>query len=98
MEIAKAGELGAIEGEPGVVLVKKSQLSLTIDDASSNDENFNDDFSLSVHHNRLPPWHNSGVSGWTTDFKNHSLPLARIKKIMKANNDVHTITTEALVV
>ncbi|XP_022861055.1 nuclear transcription factor Y subunit C-2-like, partial [Olea europaea var. sylvestris] len=34
----------------------------------------------------------------TTDFKNHSLPLARIKNIMKADEDVRMISAEALVV
>ncbi|KAH0913451.1 hypothetical protein HID58_036772 [Brassica napus] len=34
----------------------------------------------------------------TTDFKNHSLPLARIKKIMKADEDVRMISAEAPVV
>ncbi|PPS02192.1 hypothetical protein GOBAR_AA18454 [Gossypium barbadense] len=33
-----------------------------------------------------------------TDFKNHSLPLARIKKIMKADEDVRMISAEAPVV
>ncbi|TVU01457.1 hypothetical protein EJB05_53084, partial [Eragrostis curvula] len=31
----------------------------------------------------------------TTRFKNHNLPLARIKKIMKADSDVHRISGEA---
>ncbi|XP_073014145.1 nuclear transcription factor Y subunit C-3-like [Typha latifolia] len=31
----------------------------------------------------------------TPDFKNHSLPLARIKKIMKADEDVRMIAAEA---
>ena len=34
----------------------------------------------------------------TTDFKNHTLPLARIKKIMKADEDVRMISAEAPVV
>ncbi|KAK4753347.1 hypothetical protein SAY87_022145 [Trapa incisa] len=34
----------------------------------------------------------------TMDFKNHSLPLARIKKIMKADEDVRMISAEAPVV
>ena len=34
----------------------------------------------------------------TTDFKTHSLPLARIKKIMKADEDVRMISAEAPVV
>ncbi|KAG0469726.1 hypothetical protein HPP92_016426 [Vanilla planifolia] len=34
----------------------------------------------------------------TTDFKNHSLPLARIKKIMKAGEDVRMISAEAPVI
>ncbi|KAL0906364.1 hypothetical protein M5K25_024854 [Dendrobium thyrsiflorum] len=34
----------------------------------------------------------------TSDFKNHSLPLARIKKIMKADEDVRMIAAEAPVV
>ncbi|RZR95105.1 hypothetical protein BHM03_00023921 [Ensete ventricosum] len=34
----------------------------------------------------------------TTDFKNHSLPLARIKKIMKADEDVRMISAEVPVV
>ncbi|KAK7344226.1 hypothetical protein VNO77_13590 [Canavalia gladiata] len=33
-----------------------------------------------------------------TDFKNHSLPLARIKKIMKADEDVRMISAEAPVI
>ncbi|KAK9137203.1 hypothetical protein Sjap_007797 [Stephania japonica] len=33
-----------------------------------------------------------------TDFKNHSLPLARIKKIMKADEDVRMIAAEAPVI
>ncbi|KAL3638173.1 Nuclear transcription factor Y subunit C-3 [Castilleja foliolosa] len=33
-----------------------------------------------------------------TDFKNHSLPLARIKKIMKADEDVRMILAEAPVI
>ncbi|MCL7046250.1 hypothetical protein MKW94_001365 [Papaver nudicaule] len=33
-----------------------------------------------------------------TDFKNNTLPLARIKKIMKANEDVRMISAEAPVV
>ncbi|GER32336.1 nuclear factor Y [Striga asiatica] len=32
------------------------------------------------------------------DFKNHSLPLARIKKIMKADEDVRMISAEAPVI
>ncbi|KAL8147075.1 nuclear transcription factor Y subunit C-2-like isoform X2 [Apium graveolens] len=31
----------------------------------------------------------------TTDFKNHNLPLARIKKVMKADEDVRMISSEA---
>ncbi|KAF5752292.1 Nuclear transcription factor Y subunit C-9 isoform 1 [Tripterygium wilfordii] len=34
----------------------------------------------------------------TADFKNHSLPLARIKKIMKADEDVRMISAEAPVI
>lgn len=34
----------------------------------------------------------------TTDFKNHSLPLARIKKIMKADEAVRMISAEAPVI
>ncbi|KAL5701739.1 hypothetical protein ACHQM5_027048 [Ranunculus cassubicifolius] len=34
----------------------------------------------------------------TVDFKNHSLPLARIKKIMKADEDVRMIAAEAPVI
>lgn len=34
----------------------------------------------------------------TMDFKNHSLPLARIKKIMKADEDVRMISAEAPVI
>ncbi|KAJ1269003.1 hypothetical protein BS78_07G176900 [Paspalum vaginatum] len=34
----------------------------------------------------------------TVDFKNHNLPLARIKKIMKADEDVRMIAAEAPVV
>ncbi|KAI4323234.1 hypothetical protein L6164_022856 [Bauhinia variegata] len=34
----------------------------------------------------------------TTDFRNHSLPLARIKKIMKADEDVRMISAEAPVI
>lgn len=34
----------------------------------------------------------------TQDFKNHSLPLARIKKIMKADEDVRMISAEAPVI
>ena len=34
----------------------------------------------------------------TVDFKTHSLPLARIKKIMKADEDVKMISAEAPVV
>ncbi|CAM8969088.1 unnamed protein product [Rhodiola kirilowii] len=33
-----------------------------------------------------------------TDFKNHSLPLARIKKIMKADEDVRMISAEAPII
>ncbi|KAK2996450.1 hypothetical protein RJ639_025077 [Escallonia herrerae] len=33
-----------------------------------------------------------------SDFKNHSLPLARIKKIMKADEDVRMISAEAPIV
>ncbi|KAF2607270.1 hypothetical protein F2Q68_00043848 [Brassica cretica] len=33
--------------------------------------------------------------GQTTDFKNHTVPLARIKKIMKADEDVCMISAEA---
>lgn len=33
--------------------------------------------------------------GQMPDFKNHSLPLARIKKIMKADEDVRMISSEA---
>lgn len=31
----------------------------------------------------------------TSDFKNHNLPLARIKKIMKSDEDVRMISSEA---
>ncbi|KAL5543716.1 hypothetical protein UlMin_007500 [Ulmus minor] len=34
----------------------------------------------------------------TNDFKNHSLPLARIKKIMKADEDIRMISAEAPVI
>ncbi|KAF4378867.1 hypothetical protein G4B88_008337 [Cannabis sativa] len=34
----------------------------------------------------------------SSDFKNHSLPLARIKKIMKADEDVRMISAEAPVI
>ncbi|RLN12867.1 nuclear transcription factor Y subunit C-2 [Panicum miliaceum] len=34
----------------------------------------------------------------TTDFKNHTLPLERIKRIMKADEDVRMISAEAPVV
>ncbi|GMI79527.1 hypothetical protein HRI_001622000 [Hibiscus trionum] len=34
----------------------------------------------------------------TSDFRNHSLPLARIKKIMKADEDVRMISAEAPVI
>ncbi|KAL3851022.1 hypothetical protein ACJIZ3_012904 [Penstemon smallii] len=34
----------------------------------------------------------------TSEFKNHSLPLARIKKIMKADEDVRMISSEAPVI
>lgn len=34
----------------------------------------------------------------TAEFKNHSLPLARIKKIMKADEDVRMISAEAPVI
>ncbi|GAV60910.1 CBFD_NFYB_HMF domain-containing protein [Cephalotus follicularis] len=34
----------------------------------------------------------------TSEFKNHSLPLARIKKIMKADEDVRMISAEAPVI
>ncbi|KAH0461179.1 hypothetical protein IEQ34_008754 [Dendrobium chrysotoxum] len=34
----------------------------------------------------------------TTDFKNHNLPLARIKKIMKADEDVQMIAAEVSLV
>ncbi|KAL8033169.1 hypothetical protein ABFX02_13G144400 [Erythranthe guttata] len=34
----------------------------------------------------------------TTDFKNHTLPLARIKKIMKADEDVRMISAKAPVI
>lgn len=34
----------------------------------------------------------------TNDFKNHTLPLARIKKIMKADEDVKMISAEAPVI
>ncbi|XP_047337010.1 nuclear transcription factor Y subunit C-2-like [Impatiens glandulifera] len=34
----------------------------------------------------------------TTDFKTHSLPLARIKRIMKAEEDVRMISAEAPIV
>ncbi|PKA64079.1 Nuclear transcription factor Y subunit C-2 [Apostasia shenzhenica] len=34
----------------------------------------------------------------TVEFKNHSLPLARIKKIMKADEDVRMISAEAPVI
>eukprot|EP00262_Sarcandra_glabra_P002648 TRINITY_DN13055_c0_g1_i1.p1 TRINITY_DN13055_c0_g1~~TRINITY_DN13055_c0_g1_i1.p1 ORF type:complete len:260 (+),score=63.41 TRINITY_DN13055_c0_g1_i1:162-941(+) len=34
----------------------------------------------------------------TTDFRNHTLPLARIKKIMKADEDVRMISAEAPVI
>ncbi|KAL3626227.1 hypothetical protein CASFOL_029776 [Castilleja foliolosa] len=38
------------------------------------------------------------VINGATDFKNHSLPLARIKKIMKADEDVCMISAEAPVI
>lgn len=36
--------------------------------------------------------------GQTTDFKNHTVPLAQIKKIMKADEDVCMISAEAPVI
>ena len=54
-----------------------------------------------------PPQHHQLQNFWaeqcreieqTTDFKNNSLPLARIKKIMKADEDVRMIAAEAPVV
>ncbi|RWW22289.1 hypothetical protein GW17_00013521 [Ensete ventricosum] len=44
-------------------------------------------------------WSNQMLEiGQTTDFKNHSLPLARIKRIMKADGDVRMISSEVPVV
>ncbi|XP_078432617.1 nuclear transcription factor Y subunit C-2-like [Wolffia australiana] len=59
------------------------------------------------HHQQLQQQQQQLQSFWsnqmmeiegTTDFKNHSLPLARIKKIMKADEDVRMISAEAPVV
>ncbi|KAK6912276.1 Transcription factor CBF/NF-Y/archaeal histone domain [Dillenia turbinata] len=35
---------------------------------------------------------------WATDFKNHGVPLARIRKIMKADKDVAMISAEAPII
>ena len=43
-------------------------------------------------------WANQYQEIEMTDFKNHSLPLARIKKIMKVDEDVRMISDEALVI
>ncbi|CAM8922111.1 unnamed protein product [Rhodiola kirilowii] len=56
------------------------------------------------HHQLLQQQQNQLQMFWTyqrqeieqvTDFKNHQLPLARIKKIMKADEDVRMISAEA---
>ncbi|KAM7278784.1 hypothetical protein ACFE04_005918 [Oxalis oulophora] len=60
-----------------------------------------------IHHQQQEQLQNQLQSFWAnqyqdiekvTDFKNHSLPLARIKKIMKADEDVRMISAEAPVV
>lgn len=56
-----------------------------------------------LHHQQLQQlqafWANQMLEiEQVTDFKNHSLPLARIKKIMKADEDVRMISAEAPVV
>ncbi|XP_065853728.1 nuclear transcription factor Y subunit C-9-like [Euphorbia lathyris] len=60
-----------------------------------------------IHHQQQQQLQQQLQSFWTnqyqevekvTDFKNHSLPLARIKKIMKADEDVRMISAEAPVV
>ncbi|KAJ1387453.1 hypothetical protein SESBI_39975 [Sesbania bispinosa] len=61
---------------------------------------------LTYGSNPYQPNHMTGSPGMVvsseiekvTDFKNHSLPLARIKKIMKADEDVRMISAEAPVV
>ena len=41
-------------------------------------------------------WNNQNLeSKQAIDFKNHSLPLARIKKIMKSDDNVHMISSDA---
>ncbi|PKA45638.1 Nuclear transcription factor Y subunit C-2 [Apostasia shenzhenica] len=56
-----------------------------------------------IHHQQLPQSDQQLHFFWTsqlqeiranTDFKNHNLPLARIKKIMKADEDVKMIAAE----
>ncbi|GFY90601.1 nuclear factor Y, subunit C2 [Actinidia rufa] len=60
-----------------------------------------------IHQQQLQQLQQQLQSFWTnqhqeiekvTDFKNHSLPLARIKKIMKADEDVRMISAEAPIV
>ncbi|KAM7510179.1 hypothetical protein LguiB_009054 [Lonicera macranthoides] len=62
---------------------------------------------VSSSQHQLPFHHHQLQSFWanqmqemeqTIDFKNHSLPLARIKKIMKADEDVRMISAEAPVI
>ncbi|GKV20602.1 hypothetical protein SLEP1_g30701 [Rubroshorea leprosula] len=60
-----------------------------------------------IHHQQQQQLQQQLQTFWATqyqeiekvnDFKNHSLPLARIKKIMKADEDVRMISAEAPVV
>lgn len=60
-----------------------------------------------IHHQQQQQFQQQLQSFWAnqyqeidrvTDFKNHSLPLARIKKIMKADEDVRMISAEAPVI
>ncbi|KAG2721697.1 hypothetical protein I3760_02G093900 [Carya illinoinensis] len=60
-----------------------------------------------IHHQQQQQLQQQLQNFWATqyqeieqasDFKNHSLPLARIKKIMKADEDVRMISAEAPVI
>lgn len=56
--------------------------------------------SMAFHHQQLQLFWATQMQEieQTTDFKNHTLPLARIKKIMKADEDVRMISAEAPVI
>lgn len=91
-------------GGGGVVVSHHHQFPMLNSYTQPSHHHHNNEYQYQQHHKREKEMRRRLRTFWEnqiqeikkiTDFKNHSLPLARIKKIMKADQDVKMISAEA---